>query len=110
MIGYCGLNCTQCEAYVATLHDDDALRAKVAEEWSKMYNAALKPADINCTGCQSAGPKTYHCEHLCEIRKCATKRSFSTCADCGDYPCALLAPILQAAPAAKSTLDALRQH
>ncbi len=75
-----------------------------------MYNAALKPADINCTGCQSAGVKTYHCEHLCEIRKCAAKRSFDTCADCADYPCTLLAPILEAVPMAKAKLDALRKN
>ena len=109
MVGCCGLECTRCEAFVATSNNDDALRAKVAEDWAKRYNAPIKPEHINCTGCQSAGVKTYYCDQLCEVRKCATKRSFSTCAECADYACALLAPILDAAPAARATLDALRK-
>lgn len=30
-IACCGLNCEACEARLATIHNDDALRAKVAE-------------------------------------------------------------------------------
>ena len=110
MIGYCGLDCEQCEAFIATQANDDALRAKVAEQWAKSYNAPIKPEHINCTGCQSAGVKTYYCDQMCEIRKCATAKSVSTCADCSDYPCAVLDQMLQVAPQAKATLDALRMH
>lgn len=28
MIAYCGLDCEKCDAYLATLHDDQALREK----------------------------------------------------------------------------------
>lgn len=28
MIGYCGLDCEACDAYLATIHDDQALRRK----------------------------------------------------------------------------------
>ena len=28
MIGYCGLDCEACDAYLATIHDDQALREK----------------------------------------------------------------------------------
>lgn len=34
-IAFCGLDCEQCEARIATVNDDNDLRAKVAEEWSK---------------------------------------------------------------------------
>ncbi len=108
MTGYCGLNCEQCEAFIATQKNDDALRVQVAEEWAKRYNAPIKPEHINCTGCKSAGVKTYYCEQLCEIRKCATGKALQTCAECSDYVCALLKPLLEAAPQAKRTLDALR--
>jgi hypothetical protein len=108
MIGYCGLDCEQCGAFIATQNNDDALRVKVAEEWARLYNAPIKPEHINCTGCQSAGVKTYYCDQLCEIRKCATKKSVSTCAGCSDYPCSVLDQILRMAPQAKATLDALR--
>ncbi len=109
MIGYCGLDCARCEAFIATQNNDDALRAKVAAEWAKSYNAPIKPEHINCTGCHSAGVKTYYCEQLCEVRKCASQKSIRTCADCPDYPCSVLAHFFAAAPQAKATLDALRK-
>ena len=109
MIGYCGLDCEQCGAFIATRNNDDVLRAKVAEEWAKMYNAPIKPEHINCTGCQSEGIKTYYCDQLCEIRKCAMKKSVNTCAQCSDFSCALLDEVLQMAPQAKKTLDELRK-
>ena len=34
MIGYCGLDCAQCDAYLATIHDDQALREKTAKAWA----------------------------------------------------------------------------
>ena len=110
MIAYCGLDCGQCEASIATRNNDDALRAKVAEEWTRLYGAPIKPEDINCTGCRSAGVKTYYCDQLCEIRKCAMMKSVQTCADCADYSCSALDQILQGAPQAKANLEALRSN
>ena len=109
MIGYCGLDCLQCEAFVATKNNDNALRAKVAEKWARLNNAPIKAEHINCTGCQSGGIKTYYCDQLCEIRKCATKKSVSTCAGCSDYPCSILGEILRMAPQAKTKLEVLRK-
>jgi len=108
MIGYCGLDCEQCGAFIATKNNDDALRVKVAEEWARLYNAPIRPEHINCTGCQSAGVKTHYCDQLCEIRKCAAEKTVSTCADCSDYPCSVLDEIFRMAPQAKTTLDGLR--
>ena len=31
MIAYCGLDCEKCDAYLATLHDDQALREKTSK-------------------------------------------------------------------------------
>ena len=31
MIGYCGLDCETCDAYLATIRDDQALREKTAK-------------------------------------------------------------------------------
>jgi len=109
MIGYCGLDCHQCEAFIATQNNDDALRVNVAAEWAKAYHAPIKPEHIHCTGCLSAGVKTYYCDQLCEIRICARRKAIDTCAACPDYPCAVLDPVLRNAPQAKSTLDSLRK-
>jgi len=110
MIGYCGLDCAQCEAFLATQNDDNALRAKVAEEWARLNNARILPEHINCTGCQSVGVRTYYCDQLCEIRKCAVEKPVSTCADCTDYPCSSLDGIFRSAPQAKATLDELKKE
>lgn len=109
MIGYCGLDCHQCEAFIATQRNDDALRVKVAAEWSKLNNVQIMPEQINCTGCKSTGVKTCFCDQLCEIRKCAIRKTIGTCAECTDYPCHILKQIFGAAPKAKTTLDALRK-
>ena len=110
MIGYCGLDCDKCEAFIATRDNDNALRVRVAEEWAKLYHAPIKPEHINCTGCKSAGVKTYYCDQLCEIKKCATRKSISTCAECPDYACAVLTHVLEMVPQAKRTLDGLRNQ
>ena len=35
MIAYCGLDCEKCDAYLATINDDQALREKTAKLWSE---------------------------------------------------------------------------
>ena len=74
MIGYCGLDCEKCDAYIATVNDDQALREKTAKLWAKLNNAPILPEHINCEGCRMSGVKTVFCEHICEIRKCALKK------------------------------------
>ncbi len=107
MIAFCGLNCLKCEAFLATQNNDDALRAKVAEESSRTFNITVLPEQINCNGCLSDGIKISYCDQ-CEIRKCAKGRHFRTCADCEDYACSNLNGVLSSSPDAKLNLDSLR--
>jgi len=104
----CGLDCTRCDAFIATQNNDDELRAKVAEAWSRLYNAPIIPEHIHCTGCRSNGVKTYYCEHMCEIRRCSLGKGLNNCAGCGTYACDKLRDIFRLAPEAKKTLDELR--
>ena len=108
IIGYCGLTCSECPAYKATIDDDDALRTKTAEEWSKMYNADIKPESINCTGCNTEGVKFHHCNE-CKIRSCGESRAVENCADCSEYACEKLEEFFKMVPEAKETLDGLRE-
>ena len=74
MVAICGLACHECDAFLATKQNDDAKRAEVAQQWSKQYNANIKPEDIYCDGCLSKGGYLFgHC-NVCEIRKCGMEK------------------------------------
>lgn len=82
LIAHCGLDCEKCEAFIATQKNDNALREKVALDWSKMNNVKITAEMINCDGCRSNGRKTPYCSQLCEIKKCSVSKKYSTCGDC----------------------------
>ena len=82
MIAYCGLDCETCDAYLATIHDDQALREKTAALWAELNHAPILPEHINCEGCRVDGVKTVYCERLCAIRQCALKKGVTTCGGC----------------------------
>ena len=108
MISCCGLDCSKCGAYIATKTDDDKKREEIAKQWSEMYNADIKPEDINCTGCRSDGQKFLHC-YVCEIRKCCMEKGVENCAGCDMYICDKLEDFFKMAPEARKKLDELRQ-
>ena len=54
-IAYCGLDCETCEARMATMNNDDALRVKVAKEWSELNGVEITPEMVNCVGCRIDG-------------------------------------------------------
>ena len=74
MIAYCGLDCEKCDAYLATINDDQALREKTAKLWTELNNTPILPEHIHCQGCRANGVKTVYCESLCTIRQCAVKK------------------------------------
>lgn len=105
-IAFCGLDCEFCEARFATANNDDALRRKVAKEWSEMNGVTITPEMINCTGCRLDGVKTPYCSSLCAIRKCALSRAVETCGDCGEKEtCKKLAAITENNPEANNNLN-----
>ena len=108
MIGYCGLDCEKCDAYIATVHNDQALREKTAKLWAELNNAPILPEHINCEGCRANGAKTVFCEHMCEIRKCALEKRVSTCGDCPELEtCPTVGGIFENNQAALANLKGL---
>ena len=83
-IAYCGLNCETCEARLATVQNDNALRAKVAKLWSELNGVEITPEMIRCEGCRINGVKTPFCDALCQIRQCALGKGVETCAGCAE--------------------------
>ena len=81
-IAYCGLDCETCEARLATVNNDDALRQRVAREWSELNGVEITAEMINCSGCRIPGAKTPYCDSLCPIRQCALEKKMETCGHC----------------------------
>ena len=108
MIAYCGINCKECPAYIATQNNDDAARAKVAQEWQKMFNPNIKPEDINCDGCTSKSLRLFqHCKE-CGIRLCGIEKKIENCADCQEYTCDKLEDFFKMVPNCRVTLDNIK--
>ena len=104
-LAYCGLDCETCEARLATVHNDDALRKKVAEKWSALNGIEITPEMINCSGCRIDGVKTVYCDSLCPIRQCALGKQVGTCGGCEKTDsCETLALILNNSEDARRNL------
>jgi hypothetical protein len=108
IIAYCGLDCLQCGALIATKTNDDSKRAEVAALWSEEFGTDLQAGDIYCDGCTSErGLLFQHCS-VCEIRKCGLEKSLPNCGHCDEYPCTKLTEFFAVVPDAKITLDGIQ--
>ncbi len=104
-IGFCGLDCEPCEARLATVNHDDALRRRVAKEWSELNGVEITPDMIRCEGCRIDGVKTPYCDSLCPVRQCALARGIETCGSCEEMDiCEKLGAITGNNPQAMSNL------
>ena len=107
MIGYCGLDCRKCDAYIATKNNDQELREKTAKLWAELNNAPILPEHINCQGCRMDGTKTVFCDSMCAIRQCAMKKEMPTCGDCLELEtCQTVSAIISHNPQALENLKA----
>ena len=105
MIAYCGLDCEKCDAYRATVGNNDALREKTAKLWSEWNKTRITPDQINCRGCRADGVKSVYCESMCAIRRCAAAKGVETCGACPDMEnCRILGEILSNNPEASENL------
>jgi len=110
MTGMCGMDCSACPAYMATVKNDDGERTQVAAMWSKMFNAVIQPSDINCDGCLSGSERLFgHCRE-CAVRLCGLEKNLNSCAECGSYSCGKLEPLLsKLPPSARENLESMRR-
>ena len=110
MIGFCGIVCTECPAFLATQKDDDYERSKVAELWSRQYNAEIGAEEINCDGCLLEGGRLFSYCKICEIRKCGQEKGLKNCAYCDEYACEKLNKFFEMVPTAKIALEEVRKN
>jgi len=109
MVTYCGLVCTDCEAYKATQNNDDKLRKEVAEKWSKEYHHEFRPEDIICDGCLPDTVKVIGHLDICPIRKCGMTKGVKNCGWCPDYSCNNTEEFFKMVPDCRKTLDAVKK-
>lgn len=108
MIAYCGLDCAACPARIATLNDDDALRAETAAKWNAAFGFPADPALVECVGCSGDGAKIGHCAE-CDMRLCAMAKGLATCAGCAEFEaCERIRRFLADVPEARANLALLR--
>ena len=110
MIAFCGLDCEKCDAYLATVHNDRALREKTAKLWSELNNTTIPPEQIACEGCRADGVKTVYCANLCGVRQCALKKGVETCGSCPELEkCPLVGAIIAHTPDVLKNLKGLAE-
>ena len=85
LIGCCGLDCETCDARIATITNDNALREKTAALWTKLNGVTITPEMINCTGCRVDGAKTPFCDKLCPVHNCVREKGLDGAADWSQY-------------------------
>ena len=88
MLGYCGYNCHLC----AARSDDASERQRLVEGWRRIFgHQAYTAENVCCDGCRSAGRLA---DKQCRVRPCAAGRKVESCADCRDFPCETVRPLL----------------
>lgn len=107
-IAYCGLDCSKCDAFIATQADDLERMEQIAERWTRELGTQFTVQDTVCDGCLSSRISGW-CQRICLIRPCAEKRGVETCAHCSDYQCEKLERFLSDEPTAREYLEAAKK-
>jgi hypothetical protein len=108
LIAVCGLDCAECEGYLATQANDKVAKERVAAKWRKEHNnPRIDATYVTCNGCLSERLGG-HCSE-CNIRACGVAHGIPNCAHCLDYEtCGKIARFLGFVPKARANLDSIR--
>jgi hypothetical protein len=105
LIAFCGIDCSACNAYVATQNNDVAIIERTAKEWAELYHSEITARDVWCDGCSALSSRLCgHCAE-CNIRACAMSHNVASCGACPEYACDTIAAFLEMAPDLKPLLD-----
>jgi hypothetical protein len=110
LLAPCGIDCLQCDAYIATQTDNSELRQKLADDYLKNFNITIPLEALNCDACNQDGRHIGFCDK-CAIRSCARGKGITTCAECEEFPCANGSFIWVEGSKSKAKLEELKnQH
>lgn len=84
MICWCGIDCTRCQTFRATINNDDSMCEAVKMYYEEIgHNIETK--DLFCLGCRSDDIMSA-CAG-CPYMKCGKEKGLQRCDECGEYPC-----------------------
>ena len=91
-VGYCGYRCDLCPGR----SEDRNIRRKMVDGWIKLfghtsYTDENIPVAKPCAGCKDSGEVA---DTQCQARACAREKGIILCADCDQFPCEKLRPLL----------------
>ena len=89
VIAYCGLECHECEAYLATQANDSAKAGAVAAKWSTP-EMSFSADDVWCDGCLVGEGRIFSWCAECPIRTCCSDKGLPNCPHCPDLPCVII--------------------
>ena len=110
LIALCGLNCSECEAYIATQANDIETLTRLSDQANHQYNLSLTWEDSQCDGCITIGGRLIGYCSQCSVRQCAAEHEVVNCAYCPEYGCATITQFFEMAPEAKTNLDFIRSN
>lgn len=110
IVGFCGITCSDCPAFIATQRNDPELKKEVAKAWST-DKEKLRPEDINCGGCFAAREALFSYCLTCVVRRCGSERGVENCAHCHEFPCVKLTVLWRSErdPVPRKTLEEMRK-
>ncbi len=89
LIAPCGLDCFNCQ-----IHENN-LTSEFAKAMSEKTGVPVEA--ISCKGCRQQDGKHFHIPQGCATLDCAKAKDVDLCCNCGDFPCAMLAPLADGA-------------
>ncbi|MEN6369994.1 MAG: DUF3795 domain-containing protein [Thermotogota bacterium] len=107
MVAYCGIVCTECDAFIATQAGDREALEQMAKRASEELGIPMTADDGMCDGClATTGRQIGYCAQ-CAIRACAAENLVENCAHCSDYPCLKIEGFAKPGSKHRATLDAI---
>jgi len=108
LIAFCGLDCAECEAYIATQANDEAAKKEILERWRADFGGPdMSLEKVTCYGCSSDRVGGYCSE--CPVRACAMAKGHPNCAYCDEIEsCEILDGLIAVDASAKQNLLAIR--
>lgn len=103
-IAYCGIDCSQCQIYQASVEDDLEKKKEIKKSWST-DKFPLTMDSVECFGCK--GDEIVKFSAKCNIRICAISKTLASCAFCPEFPCQMIHKVFKNNPDAYERLKTL---